>query len=313
MKFNFLRRRLNNFLFAFSVFLLIIGYGLISNFHYSDFSYCQITSRLQPIDPVVSDSLPNYKYRQLTDSIQQTRKMKNGMRTSWSVDPWFTGFLIQKRCDTCKTFFGFFDQKTEMDYLIRLKWWQLDTGARNNPTIYYVKNGQSFLRKGICKLKKVDQNKISEFTCREADVPVPFRYDKEKQNMMIPVTKITLDIVKPIFAVLGIGLSLFYISFMLVSFFKMLLDICKGDPFSEMNLIRLRNLMLGCFLPPIIGFSLNLLLRLVFYNYFTPDIRLSPEAWKGFAEPFAIGIIFATLYIAFKKGKQLKEEHDLTI
>lgn len=312
MKFNF-RRRLNNFLFAFSVFLLIIGYGLLSNFHYNKPAFYDVTSRLQPIDPVASDSLRYYQYLKVTDSIRQTRKMKNGMQTSWSVDPWFTGFLIQKRCDTCRTFTNFFNGKTDMDYLIRLKWWQLDSGTVRNPTIYYVKNGQSYLRKGICKLKKVHKDKFSEFTCREVDVPVPFRYDKEEHHMLVPVTETTLKIVRPLFAVLGLVLFLFYFSFMLVSFFKMILDIYRGSPFSEMNLIRLRNLMLGCFLPPVVGFLLNLLLRLIFYRYFTPDIRLSPESWKNFTDLFVLGIIFAALYVAFKKGKQLKEEHDLTI
>lgn len=268
---------------------------------------------LPPIDPVVSDSLPHFEYRRLQKDVEDLRKMKEGMLTSWGSSAWFTGVRVNKRCDTCLSMNGFFKSEGLKEYLIMLRWWELDTGTHDEPRVYFVKNGQSLLRKTSCKLLGTDDQQHSRYDCSQVDVPVSFRYDKKEAGIMIPVSKQVLDVFKPVFMIFVWGATMVYLYYMITAFLQVLMDIRNGDPFSVGNVKRLKFLTVFCFAAPTILFLLNLLMRVVFYRYFTEDIKLSAEAWQIFWKPFALGLIFAALYSAFKRGKQLKEEQDLTI
>jgi len=308
-----LRKRFNNFMFALLVFGIIIGISVLSNFsHHSFDGFHIMENKLEPIDPVVSPSLPHYQYKNMTDSIKRVREMKNGSMMGSSYTLSFIGVGKRTRCDTCH-FRTFWSKEGIDDYLITLYWWQLDTGTFDNPTKYYVKNGQSYLRKGICTPKKIKDNKVISWWCRETDVPVLFRYDEEKKAMMLPVSGPVFKILEPVILTVGFGVLIFYIYFIMASVLRILMDIRKGDPFSDNNIKRLRFLAICSFSIPIIAFSINMLIRLVFSKYFVEDLKLSNEAWSIFLKPFIIGIIVAALYFAFKQGKKLKEEQDLTI
>lgn len=271
------------------------------------------TTALPPIDPQVSDSLPNYVYKKLKKEVKYSRNLKNGQLMEGS-SYWFTGYAVQKRCDTCSGANHHWDEADIKDNLIRLNWWRLDTGSYDKPIVYYVKNGQSILRKTICELAKeqIYKNNL-DYNCIEKDVPVPFRYDHTTQSIMVPVTEATMKIFNPVFTIFALGGSLICLYLVFTAFAKILMDIRDGEPFSSGNVKRFKWLTIFCFAVPIVLFLLNLLMWLVFHDYFTADIKLSSEAWFIFWKPFVLGLIFAALYSAFKRGKQLKEEQDLTI
>lgn len=313
MDFTPLRQRLYNFMFALLVFGIIIGFMILSNYSYHSFGgFHHMENKLEPIDPVVSTSLPHEEYKKITDSIKQMRTMKNGHMTGTSFDFGFMGAETLVRCDTCDLR-SFWDKEGIDDYMIKLGWWQLDTGTFDNPTKYYVKNGQSYLRKGICRPKQIKDNKVVSWFCKETDVPVSFRYDEKKKALMLPVSKSTYKILEPMMIGLGFGTLIFYLYFILASILRVLMDIRKGNPFSDGTIRRLRFLAICSFSIPIIAFSINMLIRLVFSRYFVEDLKLSSEAWSIFLKPFMIGIIVTALYFAFKQGKKLKEDQDLTI
>ncbi len=269
---------------------------------------------LPPIDPEVSWTLPHYRYRALTDSIKFVRLRKDGM-LSTNFNVFFVGVQLNSRCTVCYLYPWNRKEENKTDYLIRLSGWKLDTGSYDQPVKYFVKGDQSYLRKKVCKELKPSPNKnIQSFACSETDVAVPFRVDSKTKDVMVPVSKLTFQIVKPALIVIGVLFFIYFIYFVLGSFIKLLIEIAQGDPFSERNIKRLRFIILNLFYIPFGLFVLNLMIMPLFFNaYFTTDVKLNNESWKSLGMPAILYLIFMALYTAFKKGKQLKEENDLTV
>lgn len=320
MKFNFLNARFINITVATCVGLYILlvivsflnilhipGSGIISG--RADKSY-MTDQFLTPIDTEVPDTIPHRRFRQLTDSIKYARQMKNGTLSGGSARAIFIGTLPLSRCEDCSIFKN--RNQEVKEYFISLNWWTLDTASVTNPTKYYVKNGKPFLRKTICKL--TSKNADGEhYYCNEVDSTVPFRYDINSKSMLIPVNKKTISILKVVLLCLA-ALSGFYVLYYLIGgFVKVILEIAAGTPFSDKNVQRLKRITLSLLFIPLALFVLNLSMRLVFYKYFTADIRLSADAWAILWKPAILSAIFAALYFAFKQGKKLKEEQDLTV
>lgn len=268
-------------------------------------------SQLEPIDPVISDSISHRKYKHLTDSIKESRNMKNGMLSGGSASTLFIGATRLERCEHCSMWDD--DQLKVEEYFISLHWWTLDTANKSMPVRYYVKDGKQYLRKTICKPGRPLNGYNEQYNCKEVDIVVPFRYDAWTKSMLIPVSEQAVNVLNVILITLSILLILYTIYYIIGGFFKFLLEIAAGTPFSDRNVSRLKRITLSLLLIPLIVFLLNLLMRLVFYKYFTEDIKLSQTAWSVLWKPLILSVIFAALYFAFKQGKKLKEEQDLTI
>lgn len=101
--------------------------------------------------------------------------------------------------------------------------------------------------------------------------------------------------------------------FLFGGFIQFLIEIARGTPFSDSNVKRLRRMAAIFFAIPVFLFLLNLFLYLIFHRYFTSDVKMSSEIWSSLWKPAALGVIFTALYIAFRQGKKLKEEQDLTV
>jgi hypothetical protein len=269
---------------------------------------------LPPIDPVIPDTIPHRRYKQLTDSIRFIRNRKNGMLQGFSLGG-VIGFQTMERCEDCN--FRAWDKGhiKDIDYLISFGDWKLDTtgGEFFIPLIYFVKEGKSYLRKTICK-KKSQSKWGSNFTCIEKDFAIPFRIDTQRKNIMVPVSETTFKIARIIVIGTTILVFIYFVYFVIGGFIKVLAEIAQGTPFSERNVKRLRFIALNLLFIPLGVFLISVLLvPLVFHSYFTSDIRLDAESWKSLGKPAILCLIFAALYRAFKKGKQLKEENDLTV
>lgn len=279
----------------------------------SDEATFYVENELPPIDPLVSDSLPHNRYVKLKDSIKNARRMKNG-----DVGNSFTSILIGiktvVRCDSCD-FFAFGDWPEYQEHLISLNGWKLDTTKAQGiyPVVYYVKNGKSYLRKTTCR-KTETKGSNTIYTCNEKEFAVPFRIDTERKDLLIPISESTSKIIKPLFFGAGILFLLYIIYFLIGGFIKILIEIAQGTPFSDKNVRRLRFITLNLFFIPVGLFLINLIVvPLIFNSYFTSDIRLNDESWKSLGKPAILYLICLCLYMAFKKGKQLKEENDLTV
>lgn len=270
-----------------------------------------ISRSLTPIDVLIPDTLPYRKYRHLTDSVRQARIMKNGTLSGGASQAIFIGGKTLARCESCSIFDN--DRVKVQEDFIKFNWWLLDTVGKIEPVKYYVKDGKPYLRKVICKLKGVHKNS-EDYDCKEVDVAVPFRYDTSSdKGLLIPAGKGTVRILNGVCLGVSLLLFLFILYYVVGGFVKFLLEIARGTPFSDTNVLRLRIIAWSCLLLPISVFLLNLLMRLIFHQYFTADIKLSSEAWAFLWKGLVLSAIFGALYFAFRKGKELKEEQDLTV
>lgn len=291
--------------------MIIFQYNFRSGYFWGS-SSPGIVKRLKPIDPVVSILLPHYLYKQQKDSINFSRKQKDGMLIE-SVDFGPFGLQTNTRCENCDgtSFFDPEKKAAKTEYFIKLEWWKLDMGGRSSPTRYYVKNGQSYLRKTICP--ETGPKRGPFLQCTEADIRIPFRYNTDDRTILIPVSCTMLTISK--FFTIGLGVLLFayFVYFILGNFLKFLVEIAKGNPFSDQNIKRLKVITLSLFYIPISLYIINILLMLIFYSYFSKEVSIWPTGSIILWWPAILYLIFAALYAAFRKGELLKDENDLTV
>ncbi len=296
---------------AVSVILFVFGKNSY-NFSPYDGGYSLSNSdELPPIDPIIADTIAHNKYIFKKDSISRIRKMRNG-NSGGGVYLLNIGLSEMYRCDTCVDLHSFYDSHAQKEYMFSLTNWKLDTGSFDRPVRYFVKDGQSYLRKTIEK-ERTSKKKSNYTAVFEKDVPLPFRIDMQKKNIMIPISKATYQVLSVIFTGLLALLVIYFVLFIFRGFVQFLVEISKGDPFSDKNIKLLRFLMLNAFFVPFGAFVLNLIFALIFNKYFTGDFKLASDSWDNLVRPCFLYLTFSALYNAFKKGKALKEENDLTV
>ncbi|MDB5158483.1 MAG: hypothetical protein JWR50_3190, partial [Mucilaginibacter sp.] len=147
---------------------------------------------------------------------------------------------------------------------------------------------------------------------RLADVPVKFRYDHKDGYLLIPVIDSytgILTVIFTIFLAILIGFTVYLIS----SFIGFVVDTSKGEIFTAKNVKRLRFIALTLFAFPILSYGLNYAMKCIFYDYFIPGIVVKDNLVPGLKINLVLLIIFLLLYKTFRQGKQLKDEHDLTV
>jgi hypothetical protein len=327
--------------------LIIIGYilyivtlsllGISNSFWTAASNPVVYRDTLKPIDALIPDTVPFKKYNKLKDSIIRIRDLKNG--DSWPADG--TSFYISGligtssslSCDTCSL--KMFDEamakntnKVPVRYYINLPAWTLNvknttytddiderpwtlrTVFNPDSVQFYVSHDQAYLRKIVPKQQLTIKNDQVKY--KIVDVPVKFRYNKQNKWLMIPVsksTKKTLDIVA---IALGI-VYLLYFLLLIASFIKFVIDLSKGLAFTNENLKRLKFIAFSLLAYPVLTLLFNILMRLIFYSYFTRDVILSSTVWGNSWKTILAGFVFYVLFRAFSQGKILKEEQDLTV
>ncbi|TKC06926.1 DUF2975 domain-containing protein [Pedobacter frigoris] len=268
-----------------------------------------LTDQLPPIDPEIPRTLPYDQYKQKTDSIRFKRKLLNGTFGNSVSLPG----IGAKKASSENFVFDPNENPKKRIYMIMLQWWTLDTGTWENPIKYYVKDDKAYLRKTKCQSIKSKTANLTAYKCKEIDVPIPFRYNPDNKSIMIPVSKTTVDVM---FIMFPISLAITFIGviyFLFGGFIQFLFEIARGNPFSETNVKRLKRMATILFAIPIFLFSFNSLLYLIFQRYFTPDVKMSADIWAFLWKPAILGLIFTALYFAFRQGKRLKDEQDLTV
>lgn len=237
--------------------------------------------------------------------------MKNGMLAGGSASFAFIGATALKRCEDCSIWDA--DKSKVKEYFISLPWWTLDTVSVFDPVKYYVKDGKPYLRKVVRKTIPLAKGNNVRYRYDEVDIAVPFRYDTWTKSMLIPASGTTYRVMNVILVCFLVVFLLYFLYFIVGGFIKVLVEIATGTPFSDRNVRRLKVIALSFLFIPLTFFLLNLLIRMIFHKYFTADIKLSGDAWRVFWWPAVLSVIFAALYFAFKQGKKLKDEQDLTV
>ncbi len=83
--------------------------------------------------------------------------------------------------------------------------------------------------------------------------------------------------------------------------------------FTDYNIFRLRILAYSLTCIPIFFLSLNLLMRLIFNDYFTEDVVINAKVLQPWSLAMDVGFILLLILHIFKQGRALKDEQDLTV
>jgi hypothetical protein len=255
------------------------------------------------IDKPIPDTVGYSQYYKLKDSIKKIRDLKDGEALSFS-ETQLAGVIGIKSglyCDTCS--FKWYKSnlttnKIPFKYYVTLPGWLINDNLyaflNNNFVDLYVNHGQAYLR----------QN--------DKDIPVKYWYNHQEHHIMIPVSQSTYNVVK---VLLWLSAIIFipYVLYLIVCFLNFLLDLAKGRPFSDGNLRRLLTIAVSLLVAPLLVYLLNLVVWCIFHKYFTYDVILNRDIWKDSWKTVGEGIIFLLLYRAFRHGKLLKDEQDLTV
>ncbi len=293
------------------------------------FSWSQ--NKMKPIDDVAyPDTLPYNKYLALKDSVSTIRQLKNGSGVLDSPLGQFIylGTQVSLACDTCTytwakdkqmgAFFGSMMSEDavpepygdQIQYYIKL---YAFTIKKNYPMeddgVFYAEKGQGYLR---TTYKDETKEGLKSRMIKVVDEPVKFRYDAKEKSLLIPITKSQEKVFRVISQVM-LGLYVIGILFLLYLFLRFAYDTSIGKPFTRKNVRRLGIIALAVSCWPAVVVLINLLMRLIFHEYFTPQIILKGIIWEDSWSTFRLGILLTLLWGAFNRATRLQEEQDLTV
>ncbi len=272
---------------------------------------------LKPIDDEPNVNLPHYQYKKLQDSINVIRTLRNGNPGMAGSSVFsLVGIQYGFSCDTCslQTYTRSPHSIQNKDSYIALMGWTI--GTENDLHYaqegkFYVKNGQAYVRQAIIDttIKKPNGNIYNKITL--TDTPVKFRYYEKDGYLLIPISK-SLAKVLNIASLSAIGL-LIYALYLISAFLRFTADTAKGEIFTAKNVGRLKLIAISLLCLPVGYYVFNYLLKLIFHDYFIPGVVLKNPIMPGLWLILVLAVIFLLLYKAFRQGKLLKEEQDLTV
>jgi hypothetical protein len=285
------------------------------------------SNHLPAIDPEIPDSLAYFKYLEFKDKVKRTRQLRNGEFLDLGGAE--MGGLIRMGggmlCDTCTINHNMLCDtcaKLKLDipgikqYYIKLSAWKLNRSTfvqySSDSVKFYVEHKQSYVRKAIVDKVSLKKNGTKDYLVHEADVPVKFRYDGSENCIMIPISKTVRDILNPVMLVIMILIALYFF-YLIAAFLNFIIDVSKGLSFTQKNINRLRLIALSLLGFPILAFLLNMLMPVIFHSYFTEDVVFNIQSLSNDWKMMGIGIVFLLLFKAFRQGKILKDEQDLTV
>ncbi len=161
-------------------------------------------------------------------------------------------------------------------------------------------------------LNSVIRQKVKYRDYHMIDQPVRFRYNAEAQCVMIPVSKTVRRVTGIVLLVIDIGFFLYFFV-LLGDFFWFLVDVSKGNTFTDLNMRRLKRIAYSLLAIPLISLVLNLLLRVIFIPYLTSDVVLKIGLLNGYWKLLTLGVIFLIIYLSFRQGKKLKDDQEFTV
>ena len=325
MKINFnTNRAVNIFIIAVAALICVLLYFKSFNVTHTPIPFIKDHNEtytaeqvLEPFDPNISTDLPHNKYLNLTRLAKVKRALKNGewLTGTGASFGWVMGTTNGWFCDTCTITPERFNEQGKQQFYLKLPGWKLNpqpNGYTNlAPSEFHVEHGQSYVRKFISS-KVLQKSNGKHYTVHQVDEPVKFRYDSQSDCMMIPVT-VSIKEFCTVMLLVFICTLITYFLYLIATFLKFIIDVSRGLSFTTNNVKRLRLIAYSLLGLPVLMLLLTLCTRLIFNSYFTSDIVLNSGAWSNSLQELCAGIVFLLLFKAFKQGKALKEELDLTV
>lgn len=298
-----------------------ILFRTVSTFTTATFTDIVTNNQLKPIDADIPETVSYRTYKHMQDSITTTRALKNGNMI------WFGGITTNVigttgalACDTCRVSMqdvGSLISKHQQNYIM-LTGWQLKMartqyGTRNADSVqFFVEHGQAYVRKNIQTYYTKLKNGSTRHIMSQKDIPVKFRYDDQANCLLIAVSGQTKQIMSYVAGALALT-TILYALYLMAAFLKFTIDVSRGLAFTDKNVWRLKLIAVSLILYPVVILLLNLLIKLIFHNYFTADVALNANIWTNWWKGIAAGIVFLLLFKSFRQGKLLKDEQDLTV
>jgi len=293
-----------------------VPFGL-NSFNSKGNIYNRWNNQLPAINPDISTDLPHSQYLKLKEKARLSRQFKNGTFLGMSgARLSFIGTNGGYLCDTCTMLTGDFSYiPGSKQFYIMLPGWRLKDGYRDQYNLdsvnFFVEHNQSYVRKTVIDtiIKKKDG---LNYQLHLADFPVKFRYNKEENALLIPVSESVKNRLTYICLACAIAVVLYFL-YLIASFLKFIADLSKGLSFTDVNIRRLRLIAISLLCYPLLTIVLNLLVRFIFHSYFTDDVLFNFDIINNWWNIMGAGIVFLLLFKAFRQGKILKDEQDLTV
>jgi len=280
-------------------------------------TYNSWENNLKPIDTELSESLPYDQYIKLKDSIKLMRSLRDGdepFKGSFTLGN--IGIFYASDCSTCSLADYWHHTRsfdTKKSYLALLGW----TLSHNDLSYidegkFYVKNGQGYVRQALIdtSFKKADGSVNNRIHIK--DVPVKFRYNHRGEYLLIPISNTQAHILVFVWGI-SLAFILTYLLYLISAFLRFIVDTSKGEIFTDKNVNRLKFIASSLVGFPVITYGLNYAMRVIFHSYFIPGVVVKDNLLPGLWMDLVLAVIFLLLYKAFRQGKLLKDEHDLTV
>ncbi|MDB5115797.1 MAG: hypothetical protein JWQ79_1289 [Mucilaginibacter sp.] len=277
-------------------------------------------NNVKPIDASIPETLPYNQYIKLKDSIATIRNLKNGDVFEFDgLRIGGIGVFKNLSCDTCSlkwyNAYAFNDSRFEQNY-VKLYDWKLgidETLRYVDDSKFYADHGQGYVRRAIIDtaLNRKDGSLYNKISIK--DIPVKFRYSHKDKCLMIPINSSTAQLLKITGRVLMI-LVIIYILFLIRTFLIFIVDLSKSRAFTNKNIFRLKLIAVSLLTYPVLMFVLSYIFRIIFNTYFIKNVVFINDVWNSTSLIIlGTGSVFLLLYNAFRQGKILKEEQDLTV
>jgi len=177
-----------------------------------------------------------------------------------------------------------------------------------NGSSYYYSDGKSYLR--IPVLKKIKNHQYKLFY---KDKLVKYRYDYKSNQILIPLLSNIQLVIVNIVCYFIVGIMLFIRVFGSLLLLKFLVGISRNKIFEEINIRRLFWVSMCCFIIVAIPHFLSFLIYLFYFKTLSDGVIYTKTFSSNDFYFTLVGVLFLAIYIAFKKGYNLKKENDLTI
>jgi hypothetical protein len=275
-------------------------------------------NHLPAIDSSASTDLPYSQYMALKRKIEITRLLKNGefLGLGGAQMGGLMGMGGGMLCDTCTVDLNKGNIPGIKQYYIELPGWKVKHATFDyynlDSVVFHVEHKQSYIRKAIVDKIVTKKDGSKNYQIHMADIPVKFRYNTLQNHIMIPINERVRNTVNTVMLIVVL-LIVTYIFYLVAAFLKFIIDVSKGLSFTSKNVFRLKLISLSLLGFPIASFLLNLLMYPVFSSYFTDDVVLNTRAWRNDWIIIVVGVVFLLLFKAFRQGKILKDEQELTV
>jgi hypothetical protein len=244
----------------------------------------------------VYDSLPYYRYKQITDSIRFVVQ---------ASDPFHYGNT------TSVGSIGIYESSKDAPtptYALTLSNVEKDREAK-----YYIYNRTPHIAWVKWDSTRVRNDGKSRYGHYESS-PIKVGYDKEDKRLFVPVSKTTYTIVT-ILMWTGLFVSLVAFLTVFISYpITIFRSIARGDGFNETNGILFKRMgyVLAAF--AVLGFLIPVIISLVFRHMIPSQFYL--PVWDSFTSIIPALILAVALWLlgkAFTQGSQLQEFENTTV